>query len=267
MAARMGNWWMGIGLLVAGLAILQALLIGLQTWEHRRFARSRLRCGKSPRPTTGRAVLFVPCRGLDEGLKRICAAVRPRLRQLRPIHPRRSLRSGLPGDPAAARGLSPNPLTDHLCRAGRTQRSEVHNLRRATEHLPDDVEYLAFVDADARPAPHWLTALLACLEQPGSAPPGIGGSSPSGHLANHLLYSLNCNIAMLFSLRGRTWSGAGPGPFAATCSNGWSCAKPGRARSATTSSPLACSTRPGCTSPSSRPARSPRRWTSTCPRC
>jgi ceramide glucosyltransferase len=211
----MGNWWMGIGLLVAGLAILQGLLIGLQTWEHRRFARSRLRThGKSPRPTTGRAVLFVPCRGLDEGLEE-------NLRRLFvQDYANYELRFILedrydPAYPVIQRLREAYPqIRSRIIFAGRAEHSgqKVHNLRRATEHLPDDVEYLAFVDADARPAPHWLTALLACLEQPGvGAATGYRWFIPQRPtLANHLLYSLNCNIAMLFSLRGPNlvWGGS-----------------------------------------------------------
>ena len=50
------------------LAIVQGALAALQVWEHRRFARSRLGRLPSLHPI-GRAMLFVPCKGLDIGLK------------------------------------------------------------------------------------------------------------------------------------------------------------------------------------------------------
>ena len=65
----MGSAWVLIYWIAAGLAVLQAVLVGMQTWEHRRFARSRLN-NVPPGGAGGRAVLFVPCRGSDVGLER-----------------------------------------------------------------------------------------------------------------------------------------------------------------------------------------------------
>ncbi len=211
----MGNWWMGIGLLVAGLTVLQGFLIGLQTWEHRRFARSRLRsrCAQTPRPT-GRAVVLVPCRGLDEGLEE----------NLRRLFVQDYDNYELwfiletPHDPACdviRRLCGAYPwVRSRLIFAGQAVESgqKVHNLLVATEHLSKEIEYLAFVDVDARPAPHWLCSLLAWLDQPGvGAATGYRWFIPQRPtLANHLLYSLNCNVAMLFSLRGPNviWGGS-----------------------------------------------------------
>ena len=65
----MDSFWNAVGLFVAGLATIQALLTAVQTWEHRRFARNRLanvwRCR-----ARGRAVIFVPCRGQDVELEK-----------------------------------------------------------------------------------------------------------------------------------------------------------------------------------------------------
>lgn len=211
----MGNWWMGIGLLAAGLAVLQGLLIGLQTWEHRRFARSRLRTHcTSPSRATGRAALLVPCRGLDHGLEE----------NLRRLFVQNYDNYELwfiledsqdPACPVIRRLRQTYPeVHSRIIFAGQAVDSgqKVHNLCVATKYLPDDIEYLAFVDADARPAPHWLCSLLAWLEQPGiGAATGYRWFIPQRPtLANHLLYSLNCNIAMLFSLRGPNvvWGGS-----------------------------------------------------------
>jgi hypothetical protein len=76
---------------------------------------------------------------------------------------------------------------------------KVHNLRMATAELPRDVEYVAFVDSDARPRPEWLRSLLR-LDRPGvGASTGYRWFVPvRPTLANYLLYSINCGIAMLF---------------------------------------------------------------------
>ena len=56
-------------LVLSGLAVLEALLIVLQTWEHHRFAWGRLSQLHSYRDA-GRVVLIVPCKGIDVGLEK-----------------------------------------------------------------------------------------------------------------------------------------------------------------------------------------------------
>ena len=46
------------------LALLQGVLLGLHTWEHRRFARRRL-ADQRPIDQTHRVALLAPCKGLD----------------------------------------------------------------------------------------------------------------------------------------------------------------------------------------------------------
>jgi len=209
----MGEWWIGIGLLMATLAVLQAFLIGVQTWEHRRFARSRLRHPRTKRPR-GRAVVLVPCRGLDvgleENLRRLFVQDYDNYELCFILEDRQD-----PAYPVIRRLMAAHPeVRSRICFAGQATESgqKVHNLRVAVRELPPETTYLAFVDADARPGSHWLRSLISWLDEPGvGAATGYRWFIPQRPtLANHLLYSLNCNIAMLFSLRGPNlvWGGS-----------------------------------------------------------
>ena len=57
-------WLFGMYILASVLAIVQASLVIVQTWEHHRFARSRLAIMRRY-PRKGRALVIVPCRGVD----------------------------------------------------------------------------------------------------------------------------------------------------------------------------------------------------------
>lgn len=199
--------------IAVGLAAFQAFLVGLQTFEHRRFARSRLRDLRWCR-ARGRAVLFVPCRGGDVGLERNLDRlflqdyddyeihfilegphdpVWPIIRRVSGRHPRIATRIVFAGQ-AAASG------------------QKVHNLRVATSDVDPGVEYLAFVDADARPSPGWLRAMLARLDLPGvGAVSGYRWFVPQKNtLANLVLYSVNCGLTALLGKRGpnHVWGGS-----------------------------------------------------------
>jgi len=209
----MGHWWWGIGLGMAVLGVLQGLLIGLQTWEHRRFARGRLRHKPVDVPR-GKVALLVPCRGWDVGLEENLG------RLFHQAHENYEVwfiveDRGDPIFPVVQRVMAAHPhVPSRVILAGRSDRSgqKVHNLRAATEAIPEDIEYLAFVDADARPGTGWLRTLLGRLDQPGvGAATGYRWFVPERPtLANHLLYSLNCNIALLYSRKGPNtiWGGS-----------------------------------------------------------
>ena len=58
---------LALWLLIASAALVQALLLGLHSLEHMRFARRRVRSG-GRWTRLGRAAVIVPCKGLDPGL-------------------------------------------------------------------------------------------------------------------------------------------------------------------------------------------------------
>jgi len=196
----MGTLGIVVCLMLAGVAVAQAVLTGMQTWEHRRFARSRLRAPRSG--PSGRAVLLVPCRGLEVGLEENLRAV---LVQDRGDYEVWFIVES-PDDPVypvIEKVVDEYPGIDtRVIFAGRATRSgqKVHNLLVATAELPAEVRYLAFVDSDARPEPRWLGGLLQRLDDAGvGAATGYRWFVPQrASVANHLLYSLNCAVAMLF---------------------------------------------------------------------
>lgn len=209
----MGAYWPILGLVVGLLAILRAVLTGMQVYENRRFARSRLRSLYRWIPT-GHAIVFVPCRGLDLGLEEnlhtlfeqdygdyeICFIVESRADPAYPIIERAMGRH--------------RKIFSRVIFAGpaRSSGQKVHNLRIATEHVPRGAKYLAFVDSDARPMRSWLRALLNKIDQPKiGASTGYRWFIPAkASLANHLVYSINSGIAALFGHSSPTfvWGGS-----------------------------------------------------------
>ena len=89
---------------------------------------------------------------------------------------------------------------------------KVHNLRVATAEISTEIEYLAFMDSDARPRRQWLRALVSHLDDPRiGAATGYRWFIPvESTLVQRLVYSINCNVAVLF--RSRTpnliWGGS-----------------------------------------------------------
>ena len=209
----MGVFWPILSLLVGLLAILRAVLAGVQTYEHRRFARSRLRSLDRWGPT-GRVVLFVPCRGLDEGLEDNLHALFEQDRADYEICFIVENRAD-PACPIIERVMGRHPeVVSRVVFSGPAGHSgqKVHNLRMATEHFPPGTKYLAFADSDARPTRRWLRALLSRLDRPEvGASTGYRWFLPTkATLANHLVYSINCGVASLFGRRSPTflWGGS-----------------------------------------------------------
>ncbi|HEY4758960.1 MAG TPA: hypothetical protein VIH42_00110, partial [Thermoguttaceae bacterium] len=60
-------WWI-LYWIVSAAAIVQSLLVVIQTWEHRRYARSSLRNLNRHQPA-GRVLLCAPCKGHDINLE------------------------------------------------------------------------------------------------------------------------------------------------------------------------------------------------------
>ncbi len=59
---------LALWLVLAAGALLQTLLLTLQTHEHRRFARSRMRHARTT-PMSAKVRLLAPCKGVELGLE------------------------------------------------------------------------------------------------------------------------------------------------------------------------------------------------------
>jgi len=209
----MEAWALTVYLAAASVALLVSLLLVLQNWEHRRYARSALKDLDRFQPV-GRARIIAPCKGLDVGLEdNLRALVHQDYRDYEVVFVVET-----DEDPACAvvrRVMAENPqVPAQLLVAGRARAGgqKVHNLRAATAVLPAQIEYLAFVDSDAGPRPEWLRVLVGRLSR------GVVGAvtgyrwflpaRPS--LANHILYSINSGVMALFgrTSHGLVWGGS-----------------------------------------------------------
>jgi cellulose synthase/poly-beta-1,6-N-acetylglucosamine synthase-like glycosyltransferase len=209
----MDSPWFVAYLVLLGLAVAQSGLLILQTREHRRYARSCMRNLERHRPT-GRAAVFAPCKGRDLDLEE---SLRALLQQ--DYHDYEvTFIAETADDPAVEvirRVMADYPqVAARLVIAGPATAcgQKVHNLRAGTAGLSPHIEYLAFIDSDARPRPEWLRLLIARLCEPKTgAVTGYRWFVPvRPSLVNHLLYSMNCDI---MSLLGRSshylvWGGS-----------------------------------------------------------
>ena len=209
----MGTFFLVLYLVFTGLAVVLGVLVALQTWEHRRFARSRMRYVRH-HPEKGPAVIVVPCRGLDEDVEE---NLRTLFCQNYSDYEVRFVVESVddPIVPVIRRLMASHPqVRSQLFVAGRAVAcgQKVHNLRIATAHLPDRVQYLAFADSDARLRRQWLRALVSQLDDPNvGASTGYRWFVPTRpSLANRLLYSINTSVAAFFGLHSPTvvWGGS-----------------------------------------------------------
>lgn len=209
----MEAYWWTFYWIAAGVAIVQSLLLALQTWEHRRFVRSSMKKWERHQPI-GRVLLCAPCKGLDLNLE---DNLRSLLEQDYDDYEVAFIVEST-DDPACAairRVMAAHSwMPARLIVAGRATDSgqKVHNLRVATSRLSPRIKFLAFVDSDARPRPEWLRLLISRLHRPHiGAMTGYRWFVPErDSVANSLLYSLNCNV---MSLLGRSshyllWGGS-----------------------------------------------------------
>lgn len=208
------SWQLAIAMVV-GLAILQAALVALQTWEHRRYARRRLSQLPHCRPR-GRALVIVPCRGSEHHLADNLRMI------LQQDYDDYQVRFVVESESDPAAGVIRQLMAEHLdvpsrlvvAGAAEACGQKVHNLLAATAKLPQSIEYLAFADSDARPARHWLRALLGRLGRPQvGAVTGYRWFVPvRPSLAAHVLYSINCGMAVMLAAKvhhfvwGGTWA-------------------------------------------------------------
>lgn len=185
-----------------GLVIVQSLLLALQTWEHRRYVRSCMR-GLDRHQPKGRVALFAPCKGVDIELE---TNLRALMQQDYDDYEITFIVESV-DDPACGairRAMAAHPwVPARVVIAGKAAEGgqKVHNLRVATEHVSSRVEYLAFVDSDARPRPEWLRMMVARLSEPGwGAVTGYRWFTPEkATAANALVYSMNCDILSLLT--------------------------------------------------------------------
>ncbi|HWW77905.1 MAG TPA: glycosyltransferase family 2 protein [Pyrinomonadaceae bacterium] len=148
------------------------------------------------------ATVFVPCRGLDQGLRQNLAAL---FRQHYPAYELLFV-SDRADDPAlaVARALSRELEGETVARArfvaaGRAVASgqKVHNLLAALKEVGAESEVFVFVDTDARPRADWLRSLVAPLsEEALGATTGYRWFLPvGGGFASHLRSVWNASIA------------------------------------------------------------------------
>jgi ceramide glucosyltransferase len=157
-----------IGLILTGIGLLQAVLMLLHAWEHRRFHRRRK---SSPLPTQHslRVSLIAPCKGLDADLRTNLEALFIQNYSLYEL----CFVTEAADDPAVAvihevAATFPQ-INCRLITAGVADDcgQKVHNLIQATRAVlatPHPPDVLAFVDSDACPHRDWLGRLVHRLE-------------------------------------------------------------------------------------------------------
>ena len=188
--------------LFAALVVLQSLvsLRGGVRW----LALFRRELGAKRPLYMPRSSVFVPCRGVDQGLRENLAAL---FSQHYPAYELVFV-SDRPEDPALAvaealaresGGEGASMPRHRFVVAGRAAESgqKVHNLRAAVAAADPSSEVLVFVDTDARPRTDWLRALVAPLEDARvGAATGYRWFLPvRGGLPSHLRSVWNASIA------------------------------------------------------------------------
>jgi cellulose synthase/poly-beta-1,6-N-acetylglucosamine synthase-like glycosyltransferase len=148
------------------------------------------------------ATVFVPCRGLDVGLKENIDAI---FGQDYPVFEIVFI-TDRADDPAVAiikdarrsfTGESGPTMRFVVSGAATDSGQKVHNLRAAIAHADPLSEIFVFVDTDARPRPDWLASLIEPLQDPGlGAATGYRWFVPvRGGVASHLRAVWNAAIA------------------------------------------------------------------------
>lgn len=198
----MQSLWLPLWYALAGVAAIQAFVTALQSWEHRRFARSRMKVQPENSENTMRIRVCAPCKGVDLGLTNNLS------RLFEQDHSNFEIvfiveSADDPATEVIGACMANYPQVDaRLIVAGRATESgqKIHNLRMATAAMPDNIEVLVFVDSDARPNPDWLRTLTRRLERP-----EIGATTAyrwfvptRPTLPNLVLSSINAVVAAFF---------------------------------------------------------------------
>jgi ceramide glucosyltransferase len=189
--------WLIVYLTLAGAALVQALLVAINVYEHRRRALVRLSNIPSYAPS-GRVLVVSPCKGddpeLEGNLRALLAQDYPDYEVVFVVEDAADAAC-----PAIRRAMAGCPHTPaRLIVAGRAEGcgQKIHNLRAATADLPDAIRQLAFFDSDGRPRPFWLrTAIYKHYLPRIGATTGYRWLIPQkATLANHLVCAVNCNV-------------------------------------------------------------------------
>jgi ceramide glucosyltransferase len=186
-----------------------AILLGLMSLRGGvRFARYlRSELAKSYPEFTPFASVFVPCRGLDDGLKENIHAI------IAQDYPEFEIVfvSDRADDSAFAvaeevrnefkRSQAPS-IRFVIAGPAIDSGQKVHNLRAAVAQCDARAEVFAFVDTDARPQPCWLRELVAPLKDEAiGATTGYRWFVPSASFASHLRSVWNASIASALGAR------------------------------------------------------------------
>jgi len=200
-------------LLLAGVALLWAVLMTLQVHEHKRYVRVSLRSAPRPWHVPPQVLVCVPCKGLDLDLASNLTCV---LSQNYPNFRVRFVVESVT-DPAHAviqQLIAKSSVPCELLVAGTCTNGgqKVHNLCCATAELPDDVQVLAFFDSDASPVPDALARLVDRVCRGGlQVATGYRWFVPRRpSVANLTLSSVNAAVASLLNHQGwnLVWGGS-----------------------------------------------------------
>ncbi len=200
-----------VALLLIAAGVLQSLILALQSWEHRRYARSCM-AGRGRFGSRGRALVISPCKGVDVGLADNLRAL------LDQDYDEYDVLFAVESedDPACAviRWVAAERRRGRLLVAGRAAvgGQKIHNLLAATAEIDPQYELVAFVDSDARPRRDWLRLLVSRLDgREYCAATGYRWFVPQRATpANLLLYSINSALMTLLGKRshGLVWGGS-----------------------------------------------------------
>lgn len=194
-------------------ALLQGVLLSLNTWENRRFAARRVQ-DLRPVSEAARVALLAPCKGIDLDLR---SNLRHLLQQdygnyevLFIVESADDAAVPIIQELIAEEGR----IAARLVIAGQatTTGQKIHNLIVASSQLSADVDVLVFVDSDVCPVREWLGKLIARLYRSDSgAVTGYRWFVPArASLSNCLLYSINSSLAALLGAGGQNivWGGS-----------------------------------------------------------
>ena len=205
--------WSRLYLALAVLAVCQAVLMLLQTYEHRRFYQRRARRQPTAR-FNPRVELIIPCKGVEPEFNSL---VKQLFRQDYPAYGVTFVVEST--DDPAWQNLEPllasaQPVPVRLLAAGRTRvcGQKIHNLLVGTASLDPSVDVIAFLDADVRVTSTWLRLLVEPLQSTDvGAVTGYRWFVPSRNdWPNALLSALNAPVALVLGNHrwNAIWGGA-----------------------------------------------------------